>query len=149
MIGLKQNFEEDDIKNAMYKSFLKAWRRDYLKAGRDVEDDSIADIVNYMNLCRQELDDKHAVDNRNNKTKNRNRNTDRNNNRERGSRGYDDRGRGCFQSQNFAKEMNMECRVHGGHKWGDCTLNPLSPNYIQEIFQHTRIVIIFSLEVKE
>ena len=53
--GLKQDLEEDDIKLTIYNSSPKAWQTDYLKAGRDMENDKISNIVSYMNLCWQEF----------------------------------------------------------------------------------------------
>ena len=50
--GMEPQLNNDQIKKLVFESFPGSWQDDYRKSHQDFANDSIADIVGYMTLCK-------------------------------------------------------------------------------------------------
>ena len=119
--GTRQELNADEIKQAVFSTFPKTWRNDY-KKNRNLHNDSIGDIIEYMNLCKGIADDQMDSSGKNKKRKTED------GERIRGGNSSKNEG-----NRNTNKKVRVEdkdiCPVHGGHKWGECSLNPRGKNW--------------------
>ena len=116
LAGTVPQLTDAQIKKLVFESFPGAWQDDYRKSHRDINDDSITDIVGYMTLCKaisDKEDEKRGKKRKAETERIRGGNTPSSSKKERKGK----------------VEDKDECPVHGGHKWGACSLNPRSENW--------------------
>ena len=153
--GTVAKIDANGAKEILFASYPRKWRSEYLKSSRELEDDSMLGIAQYMNrlwnmeelsgrgrsshnkknryYSRRDSSSDSDVDDidddgdkRSRNNKKDNKSTNRNKKR---SRDSDD----GYQSNNkrFRRPQGSDdCPIHGGgHKWEDCYDNPYGPNY--------------------
>ena len=118
--GTEPALNEAQIKKLVFESFPGSWQDDYKKSHRNFQNDTIADIVGYMTLCKAITDKEEERRGKKRKAENPDRirggNSAKNKNRNK-------------TGSNTKVSDNDDCPVHGGHKWGVCSLNPRSANW--------------------
>lgn len=112
--GIRKELDDMEIKLIVFQSFPRQWRTGYKLSGRDLLEDTIEDVVKYMN------DQKGVAD----EDGGRKRSTDGN-----GSRKHDfkKRGKSFFEKREQQRKKSYDaapCRRHNGaHTWGECPDN--------------------------
>lgn len=128
--GTDPEYDEATIKKTALESFPLRWQKEYMKSGRKAVDDELDDIVEYMQVVKSIADDE------DNHKRKRGSETDRGGQgRGRGRVGGRNGGRGTGKGDrgrgSSAPDPQVNCPVHGGsHKWGECSLNPKSQNFM-------------------
>ena len=130
--GIREPLSDREIKEILFKSFPKPWQNDYTRSGRDVVDDSIEQIVQYMTEQKGIADEEQQQrsrkrpaedDNRaglgrtGRQRKNNNNNNNRNNRQDE-------------TPEEKRNRLNAQpCRKHKGqHLWGECRANKYGYN---------------------
>ncbi|CAB9512510.1 hypothetical protein SEMRO_540_G162910.1 [Seminavis robusta] len=108
---------EDQIKVRVFEAFPHIWQNHYRRSRCELAEDSITQIVQYMNLCKGIADEEETTRGKKRKA------SDTERVRGGGSNNKTD------TKKKKTADANDTCPVHGEHKWGDCSLNPKSRNY--------------------
>ncbi|CAB9524872.1 hypothetical protein SEMRO_1598_G284910.1 [Seminavis robusta] len=119
--GDEAELTEAQIKIRVFESFPTIWQNHYRRSTRRLTEDTIQQIVQYMNLCKGIADEEEATRGKKRKAADGTErirggsNSNKNNNK---------------KTDKKQKTLDHEtCPVHGGHTWGRCSLNPRSENY--------------------
>ena len=118
--GTEQELTDDQIKKIVFETFPNKWQNDYKKSNRDFAADTITNIVSYMNLCKGIADDEEETRGKKRKAEHirgGGENSDKKNQNKKGNK------------KSNKVDDNDTCPVHGGHKWGVCSLNPRGENW--------------------
>lgn len=120
--------DDQNIKLSVHNTLPKQWRNDYRKSQRDFNNDTIQQIIGYMNLCKAEADDDMAKAGKSKKHK-----AEDSSERIRGGGTSKSSKTTTKKKTTSATKKQVSdsdtCPVHGGHKWGACSLNPRSTNW--------------------
>ena len=116
--GMEENMTDDQIKRSIFKTFPETWRKQYMRSGKDLQTDTMQDIITFMQNEKSYADEEKGkkriteeTQKKNKKQKSNGGNYNNSNNR--GGR----------------VQPDDECPIHSGHKWIDCIMNPKGPNY--------------------
>jgi hypothetical protein len=109
---------DEEIKNIFFNSFPMTWKEEYLDIGPDIETKSIMQVKQWMERKKRRAD------------------KDRSSNKKRKSQDVEkgdkkgNKSNKRFKRSNKGTSIN-ECKIHGGHQWKDCILNPRSHKFSQ------------------
>ena len=142
--GTEPELNEQQSKTLIFKSFPFKWQQAYIRSGRNLRNDTLMALIQYM---KDEKGFSDAAESRKRKMDQRNNGSNgqgggRNHNRS-GSGNYQGRGRGRGRggqnnhgnnhngNNNGQGRRSNPCRRpgHHGHDWGDCFDNPNSRNF--------------------
>lgn len=123
--GTEPRLTDDQKKNIIFDTFPVKWKQNYIRSGRAVATDELADIVQYMGNEKSFSDNKEENDRKRKRENGKNYNF-RGRGRGRGS------GRGSYHGSNnngnpFPNANPYStCPIpgHGNHQWIDCYRNP-------------------------
>jgi hypothetical protein len=141
--GTEPNITLQQTKNMIFESFPVAWRQSWIRAGKSLVTNTLAELVQFMANEQSFADDKDKIkkkDGSGNKTKESYRNgnhqggrSGRGGGRKRRDREGGRGGRGGNHRDNkYSKNgpsPDDDCPIHGGHLWRKCNQNPRGDNY--------------------
>lgn len=112
--GTAPDIDDNNTKKIIFESFRDDWQTDCLKSGNVVADQTLTQIISYMSLCKSVADSK--LDNKKRNAPNQ-------------LWGAGD------NSGNGNKKKKQTCPIHtrSNHTWDECSLNPRSENYGQDM----------------
>ena len=125
---------EDDIKEIIFDSFPDDWTTQYNRSGRDLENETMAEVVQFMK------DEKNYKDNEDSKKKSHNSHTKGNHKKTSGKRNNED-------SRHYTKKSKKEnpCRYHDGHHEWKCWTNQI-PTGTVAVDRHNSTTLILYVQ---
>ena len=106
----------DEKRNIFFNSFPSSWKESFKRSAHDVTTSTVQTIKEWMSMQKRDADKDHQK---------------RKKERERKDK-----------DKKVAKKGDQSggsvCRIHGGHKWKVCRLNPRSPNFDQAALDRHR-----------
>lgn len=120
--GLEEPMTEDQIKRAIFKTFPDTWRKQYIRAGKELQEDSMQDLVTFMQNEKAFADE--------DKAKKRGANEgDHLVNKLGKNKSKNKKQKSNPHNLNSKVQPNDTCPLHGGHPWKDCFDNPHGSKY--------------------
>jgi hypothetical protein len=116
--GMEALMTDDQIKRAIFKTFPETWRKQYMRSAKNLEEDSMQEIVTFMQNEKAYADaDKKINTNNGDKKRSKNENESNQNHMKKKFKG----GRGGGQGK---VKPGDPCPHHFGHSWNECFDNP-------------------------
>ena len=109
-------------------SFPQEWQDAYTTSARNIDEDTIEGIVDYMQAMK-EVKDRAGAEEKKKKQKTE---KDNNNGSDRIRGGGGGSAKKKSKGNHYEKKALKDddtCPIHGFHKWGECSLNPRGSNY--------------------
>lgn len=117
--GMEAIMTSDQIKRAIFKTFPETWRKQYMRSGKSLQENTMQDVITFMQNEKAYADEekgkkRNTEDNQQmmNKKAKKNKETNKGN-----------------PNQNGKITPNDPCPHHYGHKWSECYDNPRGTNY--------------------
>ena len=138
--GTEPNITAQQTKNIICESFPLTWRQSWIRSGKSLVNNTLAELVQFMANEQTFADEKDKTNKKKDGNGNNNKDFHRNNrdrnNQGRGRNGNNrgrGRGRGNYDRSNkFPRNgpsPDEDCPIHGGHPWRKCNQNSRGDNY--------------------
>jgi hypothetical protein len=119
--GIEELLTPDQIKRAIFRTFPESWQKQYVLAGKDLQVDSMQDVVTFMQNIKAYADDdkgKKRTPEEHARFGNKNK------------KAHVEHQKGNVRNNNQGKvQPHDQCPFHFGHKWIDCFENSRGPNF--------------------
>jgi hypothetical protein len=133
--GAEPDLTPQQAKNLIFESFPMKWRQNWIRAGKSLVTNTLAELVQFMANEQSFADKKDKIkkkEGNGNKTINRDRSNQGGRGRGNGERRDGGRGgRGGNRDGKCSRNgpsPDDDCPVHGGHLWRECNQNPRGDN---------------------
>ena len=129
--GNVPTIQEDQQKLLIFHTFPEKWRKQFVRSGRRLQQETLQQIIDFM------TNEKGFADDEAKEAKNKRKSDDSNNNNSRNKRQNNSSGSNQ-RNQNGGNQHRIQptdiCPIHGGHQWKECSMNPQSSNYRARTF---------------